>query len=35
MSLEVGKFDILINAILPGVISAYKNNLYEFVKKGK
>ena len=32
-SLEVGKFDILINAILPGAISAYKNNLYEFVKK--
>ena len=23
----------MINAILPGAISAYKNNLYEFVKK--
>ena len=35
MSLKISKSNILLNGILPGAIIAYKNNLYNFIKKNK
>ena len=35
MSKKVSKSNILLNGILPGAIIAYKNNLYNLIKKNK